>query len=136
MTIDLGAINYPAVIVSVIVMQIIGTLWYMPFVFGKARMAATGVAAEKIRGGLVGYQGTILASLIAACVIAILANATGAKGFADGLMLGLLVGIGLVFTAFAGNYVSESKSLKLLLINAGYPVTGLAVTGVIIGVLG
>lgn len=134
MTIDLGAINYLAVIVSVVAMQIIGTIWYMPFLFGKAWMAAAGVTTEQMRGNRVGYLIAILGSLIASWVIAILAGATGASGFADGLALGLLAGIGFVFTAFAVNYVFESKPLKLLLINAGYPVIGLAVAGVIIAI--
>lgn len=136
MTIDLGAVNYVAVIVSVVVMQIIGTLWYMPFLFGKPWMAATGVTTEQMRAAKTGYLVAILGSLIAVWVLAILAGATGATGLADGLTLGLLVSIGFVFTSFAVNYVFESKSLKLLLINAGYPVVGLAVAGAIIGIMG
>ncbi len=47
-------------------------------------------------------------------------------------MTGLAVGIGFIATAFGASYAMEGRSLKLYLVNAGYPIVALAINGVIL----
>ena len=66
--------------------------------------------------------------------LAILVQASGADGLPEGLLLGLIVGIGFVATSHASHYSFQGRPLKLYLINTGYPVLMLAIAGSILGV--
>ena len=136
MTIDLSQLNYIAIIVSVVAGQVIGAAWYSPLLFGKTWMTEVGMTAEQVssRGSRAraGYMVAILGSLIAAWVMAMLVQLTGAADAVDGIVLGLMIGVGFVATAVGVNYMFESKSMKLLIINAGYPVLSLLVMAVIL----
>jgi hypothetical protein len=140
MTLDLGELNYIAIIVSVVATQVLGTLWYSNLLFGKTWRAEIGMTAEQWQArssqARAGYIMAILGSLIAAWVLAMLIQATDAADVIDGIVLGLMVSIGFVATAIAINYVFESKSLKLFLITAGYPVVSLLITGIILTLWG
>ena len=65
--------------------------------------------------------------------LAILVQASGANGLPEGLLLGLIVGIGFVATTQAAQYSFEGRPLKLYLINTGYPALMLAIAGGILG---
>ncbi len=67
-----------------------------------------------------------------AAVLAVLARAAGAEGAMDGLLLGLMAGVGFAAMAFATTHLFEHKPLGLWLIVAGYEVVFLAAAGVIV----
>lgn len=136
MTITLGDLNYIAIAVSAVAAQAIGAAWYSPLLFGKAWMTEVGLSAEQLSGrgrqARIGYLVAVLGSLIAAWVLAMLVQASGATNIVDGIVLALMVGVGFVASAMAVNYVFESKSLRIFLINAGYPVLSVLIMGVIL----
>ncbi len=136
MTIDLAAINYLAVVVSVIANMAGGALWYSPVLFANPWGRMTGLTREVIaqRGAQVykGYAISIVASIVIVLVLAVLVQATGATTALDGLTLGLLAGIGLVATNQASAYAFEGRPLSLYLINVGYPVVAFAGIGVLL----
>ncbi len=80
-----------------------------------------------------GYVVSIVASIVIALALAIIVLAAKADTVVDGLVLGLLAGLGFVATAMAANYVFEARPLKLYLINGGYPVIMAAVLGALFG---
>ena len=135
MSIDLGDINYPAVVVAVVVQYAGGAAWYM--VFANPWLQAIGKTKEEIRGrggAWKAYVTAFVGSVLTILGLAIIVQATEADNVLDGLVLGLICGIGFVATALAAQFSFEGRPLKLYLLDAGYPVLGLAVAGIILGV--
>ena len=135
MSVDFGAINYLAVIVAIIVQYAGGAGWYA--LFANPWMDAIGKTREEIRaapGAWRAYLISFVGAVIGILGLAIVIEATGADDLVDGLALGLIAGIGFAATAQAANHFFEYRPLKLYLINAGYPVVGLAIAGMILGV--
>ena len=67
-----------------------------------------------------------------ALALAVFIQAAGVTGVVDGLVVGLIAGIGFVAVALASNHAFEGKSLKLYLINAGFSVVQYAVLGILL----
>ncbi|HSR41197.1 MAG TPA: DUF1761 domain-containing protein, partial [Longimicrobiales bacterium] len=68
---DLGAINWLAVVVAAVSTFILGGLWYGPL-FGKTWMAASGMTEEKAKQGNMAmiFGVSFLLQLVAAAVLA------------------------------------------------------------------
>ena len=136
MDLDLGNINYIAVVVAIVINMALGAAWYSPLLFAKPWMAANDLTEESISeagSATKGYVVAVIASIVIAFAIALFAQASGVDTAVEGLLLGLAAGLGFVATTFAANYIFESRPLKLYLINAGYPVVSLALIGLLIG---
>ena len=135
MDIDFGSVNYLAIVAAVVLNMALGALWYSPLLFARPWMAANGFTEEQIRaeGAGIGYGVSVVVSVVLAFAVALLAEAVGADMAVEGLLLGLLVGVGFVATTAGVNYVFESRPRNLYLINAGYPVVSLALIGLLIG---
>ncbi len=126
-------LNWLAVVVAALVYFALGALWYSNLLMGKQYRTALGIDSEasgqpdpQLLGiNLVGW-------LLSAVVLGLLAVQIGADSFADGLVLGLAVGIGLVgahawvTTAYAG------RGYALLKVTGPYMLIGYAVMGVIL----
>ena len=134
MNIDLGDINYLAVVVAVIINMIGGAAWYG--ILAKPWMTEVGLTKEKIdadRTGMIrGYIIAVIASIVISLSLALLVQTTGAKDI-DGLTLGGIAGIGFAATTLGSMSAFEKRSLKLYLINAGYPVIMFAIIGALLG---
>ena len=135
MEIAFGDINYLAVAAAIVLNMVLGALWYS-VLFGKPWMALNNLTAEMIKeqgGAIKGYIVAVIASVIIAFAIAIVAEAAGVANAAEGALLGAIMSVGLVATAFGTSYMFESKALKHYLINAGYPVLSAILIGTLIG---
>ena len=80
------------------------------------------------------YAMALVASVLTVFGLAVIIQATGADELLDGLVIGLIAGIGFVASAMAGQYEFEGRPMKLFVINAGYPVLVFALGGSILGV--
>ena len=139
MQFDFAEINYLAVVVGVVFNMVLGALWYSPFLLGKPWMAATGITAETIEEAgkgeqYKGYAIAVVVSIVLVLVLALLVQSLEIDEPLDGLVLGLVAGVGLVAASQAPNYTFEDRSLRLFLINLGYSVAGFAVIGVLLAV--
>ena len=138
MEFDFGELNYLAIVVGVVINMVLGALWYSPVLVGKPWMAAAGITAEDIeaRKGeqYRGYAIAVVVSIVLVFVLALLTRNLGIDEPLDGLVLGLVAGIGLVAASQAPNYSFEGRSLRLFLINLGYSVVGFAIIGVLLAV--
>ena len=134
MELDLGDINYLAVLLAVIINMIGGAAWYG--ILANPWMAEVGLTKEQInadRAGMIrGYITAVIASILIALTLALFIETTGAKNM-DGLVLGLIAGIGFVATTVGTMAAFEKRSLKLYLINAGYPVIMFTIIGALLG---
>ena len=137
MEIDLGDINYLAVVAGIIINMALGALWYSPILFANPWMAATGITKEYIDEHkdlqYRGYGVSIVASIVFVLGLAALVEATGAADLAEGLALGLIAGVGFIATTQAANYAFENRPLKHYLINIGYSIVGFAIIGALLG---
>ncbi len=135
MEIAFGDINYLAVAAAIILNMVLGALWYGPL-FGKPWMALNNLTMEMIKeqgSPIKQYAVAVIASVIISLAIAFVAEAAGVANAAEGAMLGAIMSVGLVATAFGTSYMFESKALRHYLINAGYPVAGAVLIGTLIG---
>ena len=136
MDLDLADLNYLAIVAAVAVNMVAGALWYSPLLFARPWMAANGFTEEQIKAqgsATRGYVVSVIASIVIAFAIALFAQAAGAVTAVDGLLLGLVAGVGFVMTTSAANYVFEDRPLKLYLINSGYPVVSFTLIGLLVG---
>ena len=134
-----GGINVLAVLASGVLSMIIGFIWYGPL-FGKPWSAYTGWTDEKVRAASTGgkmamtYGLAFLAALAQAVVLTVLARNLGITAWSDGLVLGLLTGVGITALAFATTYLFDRKSVGLWAIVSGYEAVYLAASGVLVTV--
>ena len=137
MEFDFGELNYLAIVVGVVYNMVLGALWYSPILLGKPWMAATGITMEGIEEAgkgeqYKGYAIAVVVSIVLVLALALLTQGLGIDEPLDGLVLGLVAGVGLVAASQAPNYSFEGRSLRLFLINLGYSVVGFAVIGVLL----
>ena len=136
--IDIGSLNYLAIIAGVIINQALGAAWYSAL--GKPWMAGVGLTMEDLEA-MKGtarqwypYVVAAVSALVFTLGLALVIQGMGAEGVVDGLVLGLLAAIGFIATSYATTYSFEGRSLKIFLINTGYPVISYAIIGVLLAV--
>jgi hypothetical protein len=133
----LGELNWLAVIVATVVYFALGAAWYAPPLLGKAWMKAAGtVIQEGQRPGPAIYLTPLLAYFVAVIATAMLAEATGSDTFAEGIVLGLVVGVGyaVVGTAVEATFGNRPQNGVWFLITASYNLIGLVMSAVIVSV--
>ena len=136
-SIDLGSLNYAAIVVGVVINQLTGMAWYT--VLSRYWMAETGLTQDDMEA----MKGTprqwypyviaVAAAVVFVVGLAVLIQALGAEGAADGLAVGLLAAVAFIMTTNAMNYAFEGKSLRLYGINNGYHLLAFAVIGAVLG---
>ncbi len=136
--IDVGSLNYLAIIVGIIINQAIGAAWYSAL--GKPWMAGVGLTMEDVEAmkGTARQWYPFVVAAVSALVftlgLAVVIQGMGAEGVVDGLILGLVAAIGFIATSYATTYSFEGRSLKIFLINTGYPVISYGIIGVLLAV--
>src|SRR5262245_27517285 len=97
---DYSTVNWLAVIVAAIANVVIGTVWYLPQVFGKQWAALTGREINTSPNPML-YVIAIAGSLSSAYVLALVIHGVGAASLTDGIVTGLVVSIGFQLTSQA-----------------------------------
>ena len=130
-------INYWAVLVCAVVAIFIDTLWYSPRVFGRHRLAslrADGATRLSLNTMTRLYLNTFLAFLVMSYILAHFVDYVAATTVVEGMVTGVWIWLGFVATAIAINSWFEKRPLRWWLINAGFYLVALAVTGAILAV--
>ena len=138
MTIDLAAINWLAVIVATLIYFALGAVWFAPATpLGRAWVAASGY--ESPTTGMASsnafYVVPVAGALVAVLATALLAAATGTDTATEGVVLGLVVGVGyaaaILLTTAAFEFAKPSR-WTWGVIDASYHVVGLLIAAIII----
>jgi hypothetical protein len=116
MTFDvLNEINYLAVVVAALANFAWGAIWYAPPVMGNRWQKAVGLTQDQLRPNPLVFVGTYIAYFLMAVTLAAIARSTGGSDFADGLVLGLFVGIGIIAAGiWVGGMYEQRMSLAWL----------------------
>ena len=127
--------NYWAILVAAIACFLLAAGWFTffmkPWLEGTGRtmewLVATGV------NPLLQYGTAFIAATIVAAAISRVTLLTGPMTALRGIKVGVGLWIGFVLTTWATEYAYEVRPLKLLGINAGFWLLGMAVQGAIVG---
>ena len=131
---DMSAINWLAVLVAALSTFLLGGLWYSPVLFGKAWMKENGFTDDDMKKGNMGmiFGLSFMWSLVMAANLAMFLN-DSKTGTAWGATAGFLAGFGWVAMSIFIIGLFERRSLRYLLINAGYMTVSFVVMGLILG---
>jgi Protein of unknown function (DUF1761) len=138
MTLDLAGINWLAVIIAAAIYFVLGAAWFAPQTpIGRAWMAASGYQSPTTGTSSTNlfYIVPAATSLVAAAATALLAQATGTDSLNEGVVLGLVVGIGyaatIILTTAAFEF-SKPRQWTWGLVDASYHVVGLLIAAIVI----
>ncbi len=142
MSFDLSSINWLAVLIGTAVYFILGAVWFAPITpIGKAWMQAAAYESPTSGGMSTNafYVIPLATCLVMVTALALLAEAIGVASLGDGLVLGLVVGIGVAVPLLLTTAAFEFKKPRPFtwgIIDASYHAVGLTIAGAIIGLMG
>jgi ABC-type thiamin/hydroxymethylpyrimidine transport system permease subunit len=128
-------LNWVAILVAAIASFLFEALWYSIFLnewlngIGRTRewLMANGVPLA------LQYGVAILCAVVAATILSIIIQASGADTARRGIICGALVWLGFVATSWATEYIFEVRTLQIYAINAGFWLFDLMLVGAIVG---
>jgi len=136
-------INYLAVFLAAVSSMVVGSVWYLPAVFGKSWMKMTKVkmASDDVKGAKAAwmYGSVFLASLLTAYVLAhvtFLANQFFANSYLqDALATAFWLWVGFTGARLYVHDTFEGRRKKLTLLNSLHELVTVLVMALIIGLL-
>lgn len=139
MSLDVSQLNWLAVLVGAVVYFVLGAVWFAPQVLGRPWMAAIGWDESRPRPEMnpVSYVGPAAFYLIAAIATGLLAAATGTDTLSEGVVLGLVLGVGYALTVTATDAVfdpNKPKPWTWFAISGAYHVVALVIVGILVAV--
>lgn len=133
-------VNWLAVILATLASMVVGSVWYMPQVFGNTWMKLAKVDPKKANdGGARAIILTLFVSLITAYVlahVAYLSNAFFGHAFLqDALTTAFWVWLGFTAARFTTHDAFEGRPARLTIINIAHELVTLLAMGLVIGLL-
>lgn len=132
---DTSSVSVVAVIVAAIANVVIGTVWYMPAVFGRRWAELAGRPIDTSPNPML-YAIAVIGSLVTAYVLALVVSAVGAATITDGIVTGLVVWVGFQATNQAVGGAFEGRPWMLWGINTANGAVSMAVMGAILAAMG
>lgn len=134
--VDLGMRNVVGIAVGGLANFMLGGLWYM-LLFNKRWLAATGRTAEDFEGesSASGMILTLIGCFVSTAVLALVYQWAGGSSLLDGMVVGLLLGVGVA--AVEGmkkavyNFDTRVKPWALYSVDVGYSVLGMVLAGAV-----
>jgi hypothetical protein len=132
----MNKVNPLAVLVAAIVDWLAQAGWFTAF--SNVYVAGLGLTPQQVDYDKAHQNGwpyviALVANLVMALVIAKVIAWVGQWSAGGGARVGLVLGLGIAFTAMATANVFEQRPLSFILISAGYPVLGCLIMGAILG---
>lgn len=129
-------VNWVAVVSAAISTMVVGFIWYSKPLFAKQWLKLSGLSEADIKNGPgMGYALMFVASLFMSYVLAYFVGYLGSETWLDGAKTGLMIALGFVATAYAGDFIFNKKPKELYGITAGYQVVAITIAGAIIAAL-
>ncbi|HEY7463058.1 MAG TPA: DUF1761 domain-containing protein [Candidatus Limnocylindria bacterium] len=139
MSFDLSAINWLPVIVGAIIWFALGALWYSPVLFARPWQRSIGWDPERTppQQQVTTYLVPFIGYLVMAIGTAMLAKATGTDTLSEGVVLGLVLGIGFAgaHTLVDANFdPNKPQPWTWFAITAVYNAIGLLIVAVLVAI--
>lgn len=132
----LAHINYLAVAVSSIIFFLIGSVWFSALfstMWTQELKRHNVVIKEPTKPALfIKMLLTFGANVMTSIAIQYLVIMTGSTTLLSGLILGIVTTLGFAVTTLASVFIWESRSLKLFLIDIGYPALGIITASILL----
>lgn len=128
-------VNWLAVIICTVLSFALGALWHSKLLFGKAwaEDSKTPYNSENHGNPAIIFGLSAVLHLIAITGLAML---VGSRSTAvEGFVAGLFISITLVATSIGVTYIFVGRTLRLFLIDAGFYVVFLSLSGLILGAM-
>jgi len=126
-------LNYWAILVGAASNMFIGYVWYARPVFGNAWMKLIGKTEEDLKARAGPAMGVmVVLALVTSYVMAHFVDYTNAVNFFDGMVTGLWLWLGFVFTEMVSTNLFAQRPFKLSVVTSGYQLVGLSVMGGIV----
>jgi hypothetical protein len=133
-------VNLLAVLLAGVSSMIVGTVWFMPPVFGNRWRARTGVDPNKPTRRVLVYALSFVAALVTAAVLAIASAcvqvAIGGAPVVVTLITASVLWLGFTAATTAVHYLFEGRRPGIYVINMGHELATVLVMAVIIGLFG
>jgi Na+/H+ antiporter NhaA len=132
----LSDLNWLAVIVAAVAWWILGAIWYAPPLFGRAWQRSMGLESIEGGPGVSTYVIPLIAYFIATVALGMIAASTGSSTFGDGIVLGLVVGVGFGLTLYwvEATFGQRPQPTTWFLITGLYQLIGILIASVIVTV--
>ena len=123
------------VVIGSVLYMVLSMVWYLPKVFGTIWMNDEGLNEEELRANSspVMYVVTFVMALISNFCIALILNHVGG-GVVNGLIVGLILGIGIAGMAIGPHYMFAMKN-RLAVIQMAHATVLITISGAVIGAL-
>jgi hypothetical protein len=139
MSFDLSGINWLPVIVGAVIYFALGALWYSPMLFARPWQRSIGWDPQQTppEQRVTTYLVPFIGYLVMAIGTGLLANATGTDELGEGIVLGLVLGIG-----FAGAHSlidanfdpNKPRPWTWFAITAAYNAIGLLIVAILVAI--
>lgn len=138
---DLGTVNWLAVVVSTIAAFVVGAIWFGPKTFYPIWWKAIGRSPDDkpegsgsmaVTFGLIGVAAFVQA-VVLALIIGVLRSSGTDVGLVLGAVTGVIVGVGFAATTSLGHRLMGGQGFVVWAIEVGGDIAGLAVMGAILG---
>ncbi len=133
---QIGAVNYVAVVAAAIAGMIVGMLWYGPL-FGKKWMKPMGFSGKGMKSMKMKAQTSMALGFVAVLISSfVLAHFVSGIGLTNALAVGFLLWLGFMLPISAGSVLWEGKDSELFYLNAAHGLVGMLVMSAVIALLG
>jgi hypothetical protein len=134
--IQIGAVNYVAVVAAAIVSMILGMLWYGPL-FGKKWMKLMGFSEKAMKSMNVMPQTSMVLGFVSMLMYAfVLAHFVSGLAFMGALTVGAVIWLGFNATVMAGSVLWEGKPAELYFLNALHQLVSVLAMSAVIALVG
>ena len=129
---DLGSVNWLAVVVCVVLAMVSGFVWYHPKLFFPAWWAGIGRSGEPGNPDSMIWVFTIIAAIIQAVAVALMVTLMGSTTIASGALAGFMLWLGFVAPTNLANKLFAGHGFRVWAIEAGNHLVNFLLFGAIL----